>query len=455
MRPTFSHMSDTEAEDAPAPVVRAPTPDRTLDGLRRRKKKTNRYHLFSDTDGEQSSALSSAETEPEQDIIVIEPPPPNYSDLEMDGPTPRAGPAEEDSYFPRPAWEAESWIAFALIPQYVSATVAPQSWGVAALNALTPHRELCAADAAVDPDAAFERARDRLRAEWYGVGASLIALAGLDAAVFGFAQGGAFADATDGASVRLVALSAAATGLGLCSAAWLLLLHASADAQAFARAARDVLGGFALFSVSARVPAALLAASAAALTGFLVRVAWAAWPAATLALCALVGVLTGLQWLVWGVHAAARVVVWAVKGVRRVALRAAAPRARSVEEGAPEEEKTPRPAAAVPGRPVAVALPGLVPAPRPVVAPLSLPESAQAASPPGLPGPPLYLPGDVRAVLQARALAGVPPPEGDAVLDDEFEREVLFEAKLRELEGAGREREWERERERERVVMEA
>jgi hypothetical protein len=94
------------------------------------------------------------------------------------------------------------------------------------------------------------------------------------------------------------------------------------------------------------------------------------------------------------------------------------------------------------------------------VAPLSLPGSTQAArsgpaSPPGLPGPPLYLPGDVRAVLQARALAGVPPPEGDAVLDDEFEREVLFEAKLRELEGAGRAREWEVERERERVVMEA
>jgi hypothetical protein len=45
MRPTFSHMTDTEAEDAPAPVVRAPTPDRTLDGLRRRKKKTNRSDL--------------------------------------------------------------------------------------------------------------------------------------------------------------------------------------------------------------------------------------------------------------------------------------------------------------------------------------------------------------------------------------------------------------------------
>jgi hypothetical protein len=345
--PAFHYLSDTEDESSEVPIIRAPTPDRKFDGIRERKKKTKRYHLFSDTDGG-ASALSSMDTDGDHHSPADEAAPeqpPSYSDLDTDEPTPHPRPPTEESYFPRPAWESAGWTAFSLLPLNVSDTISiasTRSQAESVLDAFTPYNEMRAADDAAEPDAQFLRVLDRLKAEWYGVGASLVALAGLDAAVFGFAQGGVFAAATDTFSVRMVALSAVATGLGLCSTTWLIVRYSFADAGRFRAAATDATGGYAAFCVSARVPALLMGTSAGALTAFLVRVAWAAWPAATLVMCVLAGVLTGLQWVVWGVHTAARVVVWAVKGARRVALRGLA-RERSVEEGLPTDERTPRP----------------------------------------------------------------------------------------------------------------
>jgi hypothetical protein len=69
-----------------------------------------------------------------------------------------------------------------------------------------------------------------------------------------------------------------------------------------------------------------MATAAISLTAFMVRVAWFAWPTATLMLSMLVGVAVGLQYLVWCVHGAARVVIWTIKGCRRRVLGALAQR---------------------------------------------------------------------------------------------------------------------------------
>jgi hypothetical protein len=242
------------------------------------------------------------------------------------------------------------------------------------LDSFTPYHEMrIAEDSACEED--FGRVLERLKNEWYAVGASLVALAGLDAAVFGFSSDSVFSIAEDLFSLRMVALSSVASGLGLCTTTWMILWYSFSDVPKFQvrlrfpstllvlfllilcsgqKRARDVYGTYTFFCLSCRVPALLMGTSALALTGFLIRVAWSAWPSATLVMSVLAGTIVGLQYLVWVVHSAARLVVWGIKAIRRVILRGLARKTqKSVEEGAStpaaleescgDAERTPRP----------------------------------------------------------------------------------------------------------------
>jgi hypothetical protein len=365
------HSGHTDSENEPEePYVRAPTPSHEADGLRRRRKstkKSKRYHLFSDTDGggdTMSSATSSeyggpVHEEPEMD----ESNPPSYSDVEMDDLTPRPrGPEmNETTLFPRPTWEKSQsttssvkiteWIAFSILPRSTFDTISiasTKSTAESFLDSFTPYHELRLAEDAPtveDSDERFARVLERLKHEWYGVGASLVALAGLDATVFGLQGTGALFE-IDEFGVHMIALSSVASGLGLCSTAWMIIIYSFSDAKKFQvcpfllhilayliadgvpsqRAALDVYGTYTFFCLSCRVPAILMATAVLALTAFLIRVAWSAWPTATLIMSLLAGTVVGLQYLVWTVHSAAKLVVYAIKLVRRAVLRVFAPK---------------------------------------------------------------------------------------------------------------------------------
>jgi hypothetical protein len=117
----------------------------------------------------------------------------------------------------------------------------------------------------------------------------------------------------------------------------------------------------------------------------MLRVAWAAWPTATLVLSAIAGVLCGLQWLVF--------VLWhAVRGGARV-VRAGARAVRWVCVGA----WAPRPAADTDG--------GLAPGPVPLTA---SPAMLHAELPP-MPDPPR---APSYYVEQARDMMRSPPAAG-------------------------------------------
>jgi hypothetical protein len=219
-------LSDSE----PEVVVRAPTPTSTL--RRRKTKRTERYHLFSDTDGhsECSGPSSPALSEHGGD-----PPPQYFSDLEQDDDeTPRPRPGTHDGYFSTPAWEVGGWIAASIIPQYVSDTVSiasTRSRAETVFDSFTPFLELRAASDS-DSEEEFQKILDRLKHEWYAVGASLIALAGLDAASFGF-QAGQTMFEIDEFAMHMVALSSVATGLGLCATVWMLLWYSFNNPRKF------------------------------------------------------------------------------------------------------------------------------------------------------------------------------------------------------------------------------
>jgi hypothetical protein len=105
-----------------------------------------------------------------------------------------------------------------------------------------------------------------------------------------------------------IALSSVASGVGLACDAWFLLRYTWLDVQAFSTRARDVYDTYLFFSISARVPTICTCLSAVSLTGFLALVAFGTWPEAVLILCFFVGVIMSLQYLVYGVHIAARTV---------------------------------------------------------------------------------------------------------------------------------------------------
>ncbi|KAG1806104.1 uncharacterized protein BJ212DRAFT_1389562 [Suillus subaureus] len=149
-------------------------------------------------------------------------------------------------------------------------------------------------------DSEYERILEKLTSEWYFVGASLVALAGLDAAVFGFSSSSLFSVNTFARSS--IALGSVASGIGIAIDGWFLLVYSGANAKKFQKFARDVYGKYLFFCISSRLPAVCMFVSACALMAFLLSVAWSAWPTAVLVMCFIAGGLISLQFIIYGLH---------------------------------------------------------------------------------------------------------------------------------------------------------
>lgn len=149
-------------------------------------------------------------------------------------------------------------------------------------------------------DSEYECILEKLTSEWYFVGASLVALAGLDAAVFGFSSSSLFSVNTFARSS--IALGSVTSGIGIAIDGWFLLVYSGANAKKFQKFARDVYGKYLFFCISSRLPAVCMFVSACALMAFLLSVAWSAWPTAVLVMCFIAGVLISLQFIIYGLH---------------------------------------------------------------------------------------------------------------------------------------------------------
>ncbi|KAG2135799.1 hypothetical protein DEU56DRAFT_806572 [Suillus clintonianus] len=162
-------------------------------------------------------------------------------------------------------------------------------------------------------DSEYERILEKLTSEWYFVGASLVALSGLDAAVFGFSSSSLFS--VNNFAQSSIAIGSVASGIGLAIDGWFLLVYSGANAKKFQKLARDVYGKYLFFCISSRLPAVCMFVSACALMAFLIAVAWSAWPTAVLVMCFTAGILISLQFIIYGLHC---VVVWVTEVIRRV-----------------------------------------------------------------------------------------------------------------------------------------
>ncbi|CDO68495.1 hypothetical protein BN946_scf184499.g20 [Trametes cinnabarina] len=331
-------------------------------GLRRRRRRLTGFHVDSDTD--QGASESSVE-----------------------GPWPRT---PIDDYFGA-AYEDEDAMSgwtkavdggfegavvspsmIPLIPLHegdnVSMTSMRRSLSFAesVVDVFAPYHELREADQDNDLDKA-EKVLGRLLTEWYVVGASLLALAGIDAAVFGFAPGALFV--VDGFSKSVVAIGAIAAGIGLVTDTWFLVLYSGANAEKFQvrtfcnpgletistdtftvylkqRLAKDVYKSYFFFCLTCRLPAVCMFISAMALMFFLLGVAWAAWPAAVLVMSFVAGMLLTSQFLVFGIHRFIEAVIWIVRVVWRKIARPLQPNPPQTHSGGlphMQQGRAPRP----------------------------------------------------------------------------------------------------------------
>ncbi|KAF9476164.1 hypothetical protein BDN70DRAFT_995871 [Pholiota conissans] len=217
------------------------------------------------------------------------------------------------------------WIALArdmLLPQYTEKIRIPRkmSGTEKALSAFTLYADLCDA-AEREKEAgdmkAFEGVMRRLQNEWGLVGGLLLALAGVNTAMFTISSDSMF-KVGDYAQAA-IATSSVASGLGIACTAWFFLRYNWADAPTFIARSRDLFNTHFFFALSARVPALCMFTSACALTACLALIAFATFPQGVLVLCFLVGVLMSLQFIVFGVSwVGKRVVMGGKKGGERV-----------------------------------------------------------------------------------------------------------------------------------------
>ncbi|KAH9914722.1 hypothetical protein B0H21DRAFT_828294 [Amylocystis lapponica] len=277
---------------------------------KRRKRRIRGYQIDSDDeDGGSDSYESSNHPSPQDGYF-----PPFIQDDSQ------SGGLEQDVEGPR-------WFAGMMLPRYADQSGVDDSLSLPErfVDVFAPYHEL--RRATLDSD--YEKILGRLLTEWYVVGGSLLALAGIDAAVFGFAPGSLFP--IDWLSEHVVAFGAIAAGLGLVFDAWFLVCYSGANAAKFQRQVTDVYGSYFFFCLTCRLPTLCMFLSAVALMVFLLGVAWAAWPAAVLVMSFLAGTLVSLQYLVFGCHRLFNLCVWLVRTLWRVV------RGRSTAQDVPAE----------------------------------------------------------------------------------------------------------------------
>ncbi|KAN0091511.1 hypothetical protein V8E55_005077 [Tylopilus felleus] len=212
------------------------------------------------------------------------------------------------------------WFAASILPTYTETiSIDSQISTVdSVVDSFSPYREL--REAGLDSD--YERILTELSAEWRFVGGSLVALAGLNAGVFGFSSASTFA--ISHFSMKAIAVGSVASGIGLVIDAWFLLVYCNATPAKFQRMAVDVYGKYLFFCISARIPALCMFTSAFALMTFLLSVAWSAWPTAVLVMSFMAGVLVSLQFIVYGVHCVVVFIAEMIRNIRRGFMRCVA-----------------------------------------------------------------------------------------------------------------------------------
>ncbi|KAF8444996.1 hypothetical protein L210DRAFT_3531682 [Boletus edulis BED1] len=205
------------------------------------------------------------------------------------------------------------WFAASILPTYTEtiAVDSPISSVDSIVDSFSPYRAL--REAQVDSD--YERVLTELGAEWRFVGGSLVALAGLEAGVFGFSSAAPFQ--ITNLAKRAIAVGSIASGIGLAIDAWFLLVYCNATPAKFQKMALDVYGKYLFFCVSARIPALCMFTSACALMTFMLSVAWTAWPSAVLFMSFIAGVLISLQFIVYGLHCIVVFIAEVARSIRR------------------------------------------------------------------------------------------------------------------------------------------
>jgi len=205
------------------------------------------------------------------------------------------------------------WIAASLLPRYTERIEVPPDPGLnffeRAISSFTVYNEMKQARCNDD----FDRVFTRLQIEWSYTAGILVALAAVDTAVFSISPDSIFAISPFARGA--VAASSIASGLGIACAAWFLVRYAWVNLDTFVARAEDILStetpSYFFFALSARLPSLLMLTSAVSLMLFLAIVAWSAWPTAVIVGCFIVGLLMGLQWLVFSV-------LWVVKTARKL-----------------------------------------------------------------------------------------------------------------------------------------
>ncbi|KAJ7497701.1 hypothetical protein FB451DRAFT_1212450 [Mycena latifolia] len=248
--------------------------------------------------------------------------PPSYSESDDDDNDTKpllGGPSFDDEDEPEPpspikiSFNPMGWIAASLLPQYTERIEVPPPPGMnvfeRAISSFTVYSEM--KRASCDDD--FERIFTRLQLEWTYTAGVLVALAAVDTAVFSISPDSIFA--INPFARGAVAASSIASGLGIACAAWFLVRYAWVELHTFVARAADIIStdtpSYFFFALSARIPSLLMLTSAISLMLFLAFVAFSAWPMAVIVCCFLVGLLMGLQFLVFSV-------LWVVKSVRKL-----------------------------------------------------------------------------------------------------------------------------------------
>ncbi|VDB88514.1 unnamed protein product [Peniophora sp. CBMAI 1063] len=150
----------------------------------------------------------------------------------------------------------------------------------------------------VQSDGTFELVRTVILCEWKHAGTFLIAVAAVDATVYGYAQTGT-AFVVEKLALRFLTISAILTALGLSIDAVFILRYLNADAESFAKRAYSERLGYFFFAIHSRVPFVALCISLIALSMFMLAVAYTAWPAVVVVLSSLVSLLLLIDYIVW------------------------------------------------------------------------------------------------------------------------------------------------------------
>ncbi|KZT22666.1 hypothetical protein NEOLEDRAFT_1243762 [Neolentinus lepideus HHB14362 ss-1] len=262
--------------------------------LRHRKRKPKGYHLFSGSEcGSEDSRLSSGsfQIDAEETVPFLEP----------ESPVRETFVGEHG---------IRHWIAGSFLPQYSPDRFSVLSQhGSSMLDIISPYQRLNDADGFEE----LERVMRDLQAEWNYAGASLIALAAIDATVFGLTPDSTFA--IDSLAKRSVAAGGLAAGLGLAIDVWLILQYNCADPRKFQTRALGVFDNYISFCITCRLPTLCLFVSTCALLLFLCSVAFAVWPTASVVVCFVAGFLVVSQYLVWAIMRGVRAIWRGMVGI--------------------------------------------------------------------------------------------------------------------------------------------